>query len=674
MNHSAFRSLVEHAGDVIYHVDRGGRIRYVNAAVTPILGYEREELIGRRAATLVAPGSGSYVRSFYTRQQEEGVPHTYLEIPVVASDGRIIWLGQHAHRTETDGRHAGFEIIARDISQHRLVVDLQTGQKCLLELVARGKPLVETLDTLAFFLEAQLDDSAVAVIVLDPNGKMLRPLVAPGLSGDAVQVIESAWESRVPVVDRLDVHPKERIAVVDLTADADWQGCSADSNLSYKACWTVPVLSAERAAAGAIAVFRFASGEPREEEWSVLDVASQIAGVAIERERMERTVRIELKRRVAERTIELEQINRKLRHEIEDRREAERAVRRSEGLLKEAERIAHIGSWSWQIGDRLLLWSDETYRIFGVRPETFEPTLRSILSLIHPDDRRRLRTLIVRKGSSEGVAAEFRIRRPDGEDRIIELETSAKREDDGARLFGVAHDITEQRQLERELVKAGERERKRVGRDLHDGLGQLLTGIGFLSKTLSESLHARGDAEADEASEITALVEDAIDHTRSLSKLLLPVELEENGLEAALQRLRSHVESVYGIACALKTETYAPIQDPDIALHMYRVAQEAVHNAVRHGRPSTVEITLSTAAGQTRLSVIDDGIGIPNGADRQGGGLGLRTMQFRAQTVGATLTVSRRQVGGTEVLCELPAPVEENLPDLEMVDVSLEPI
>ncbi len=668
MDPSAFRLLVEHAGDVIYHVDRRGHIRYVNAAVKSILGYDREEVIGRRAESFVAPGSGSHVRSFYARQREKRVEHTYLEVPVVACAGRLIWLGQHAHAARRNGRHDGFEIIARDVSEHRRVVDLQTGQKCLLELVARGKPLIEILDTLAFFLEAQLHESAVAVIVLDPSGNLLRPLVAPGLSRDAVHLVESAWESNLPIVEHLDVHPKERITVLDLQCDAHWQERSAATNLSYKTCWTVPVLSAERFAAGVIAVFRYDSGEPHGEEYGVLDVASQIAGVAIQRERMERTARIELKRRVAERTLELEQINRKLRQEIEDRREAERALLRSEGLLKEAERIAHIGSWSWHVAESSLLWSDETYRIFGVAPDRFDPTPRSILRLIHSEDRRRLRALMTANETGEPCTAEFRVLRPDGEERIVEVETSAKGEDDAARLFGVAHDITEQRQLERELVKAGERERKRVGRDLHDGLGQLLTGIGFLSKTLSQSLHARGDDDAEEASEITALVEDAIDHTRSLSKLLLPVELEENGLEAALQRLRSHVEGVYGIACKLKTDSYTPILDPEIALHMYRVAQEAVHNAVRHGRPTEVEIALSTRAGRTCLCVLDDGIGFPKGVDQRGGGLGLRTMQYRAQTVGATLTISRRGSGGTRVVCELPAHVEDGL------EVTLEPI
>lgn len=668
MNPLAFRSLVEHAGDIIYSVDRSGRIQYVNAAVTTALGYDRRELIGRRAADLVAPGSESRVGSFYKRQRTERVPHTYLEVPVLARSGRVIWLGQHAHQTSRNGHHHGFEIIARDISEHHLISDMQTGQKCLLELIARGKPLIEILDTLAFFLEAQIDRTAVAVIVLDPGGNLLRPLVAPGLSRDAVHVLESAWESNLPIAEHLDVHPTERLSVIDLNTDPGWVRHSSQLNIAYESCWMVPVLSAERTAAGIVAVFRYDGRSPDSNEHRILDAAAQIAGVAIMRDRTERITRIELKRRVAERTLELELSNRKLRHEIDDRREAERALLRSEGLLKEAERIAHIGSWTWKIGDRSLLWSDETYRIFGLTPEGFEPRPRSILRLIHSEDRRRVRDLLAASSTGETRTAEFRILRPDGEERVIEMETSAREGSDGARLFGVAHDITEQRQLERELVKAGERERKRVGRDLHDGLGQLLTGIGFLSKTLSQSLQTRGDADADEASEITTLVENAIDQTRSLSKLLLPVELEVNGLEAALQRLKSHVAVVYGITCELKTDTYTPIQDPEIALHMYRVAQEAVHNAVRHGKPSRVEITLSTtSSGTTRLDVVDDGIGLPDNVVRSAGGLGLRTMKYRAQTIGATLSISRRPTGGTQVRCELHVNIEDS------PKVSLEP-
>lgn len=661
MNASAFRSLVQHASDVIYRIDVSGRITYVNAAVSSILGYEPSDIIGRPADTFVAPGSGSLARSHYSRQFRRGPNHTYIEMPVVARDGRVIWLGQHAHRVIKDGRFDGFEVIGRDISQHRRLADLQTGQKCLLEIIARAKPLVDILDTLAFFLEAQIDDSAVALLVLDANGRLIRPLVAPGLSDDALQTIESVWDADLPIVEHLDVHPKERVRVIDLTSDAGWQRSDAGQDLGFATAWTVPILSRERTAAGVLVVFRHVASQPLEHEHRLLDVAAQIAGIAIERERIERTTRIELKRRVAERTLELEMSNRKLRQEIEDRLEAERKLLRSEGLLKEAERIAHIGSWSWFPDESRQLWSDETYRIFGVSDDSFEPTMRSIVRMIHPDDRRRIRDLIVNNTGGETRAAELRIIRPDGEERIVQMETNAKGHNGDARLVGIVHDITEQRQLERELVKAGERERKRVGRDLHDGLGQLLTGIGFLSKTLSQTLQARDDESAGEAAEITHLVEDAIDHTRSLSKLLLPVELEENGLEAALQRLRNHVTNVYGLPCKLKTDTYLPIQDPEIALHMYRMAQEAVHNAVRHGKPSKVEVTLSTRGSKTRLSIADNGIGLPEGVEQRGGGLGLRTMQYRAQTIGATLSIARRKGGGTLVSCELPIHVEDRL-------------
>ncbi len=657
MELSTFQSLVDQASDIIYRIDRAGRIQYANAAVTRVLGYERDQIVGRRADGFIAPGSLRRTLSQYGRQASTGERRSYAEIPVVSKSGRIVWLGQHVRLVENDGRVEAFEAVARDISEHRRLADLQIGQKSLLELVARGKPLIDSLDTLAYFLEGQLPEVAVALLVLDGNRNLIRPLVAPGLTDEEVQILETAWDGALPLPDALDVPPKERALVRSLDGPA-W------SEFRYRSCWTMPVLSKDRSPNGLLVLFHFDAAQPGEDDYRLLDVSAQIAGIAIERDRFERTARMELKRQVAARTAELEQGNRKLRYEVAERMEAERALRTSESLLKEAERIAHLGSWSWTPGNRHLFWSDETYRIFGVDRAVFTPTLTVVARMIHSDDRRRLFNLFSKGTEGEVRSGEFRIQRPDGEERVVEMEFGSGGEDRQGRVIGVLHDITEQRVLEREILKAGERERKRVGRDLHDGLGQLLTGVGFLSKTLAQTLETRKDELAGEASEITELVEEAIDHTRSLSKLLLPVELEENGLEAALQRLRSHVEGVYGIACKLKTGSYEPIQDAEIALHMYRVAQEAVHNAVRHGKPDRVEVTLSTRRGRTVLTVVDDGVGLPTGIEQRGGGLGLRTMRYRAQTIGAVLSIGRRRGRGTRVVCELPTHTEEHPPKI----------
>lgn len=650
MELSAFRSLVESASDIIYRIDRCGRIAYANAAVADVLGYARDEVVGRRVEEFVAPGSGSSLEAAHARVIRSRTDSIYEEVPVLARDGRIVWLGQHVHFQYDAGRLIAFSAIARDISEHRRLAELQLGQKSLLELIARGKALIDVLDTLAWFLEAQIPDCAVALLVLGSDGHLMQPLVAPGLSDEEVQEMEEAWEAGPPLPKAVDVPPSER--VVCTPASELWEGGR------FAICRTIPVLTKDRHPNGVVALMQYEDVELSADDYRLLEVAAQIAGIAIERDRIEITSRMELKRQVAERTVELERSNRLLRYEIAERKDAERALLQSESLLKEAERIAHLGSWSWIPGDDRQLWSDEAYRIFGVEKADFSPTLRNLVRMLHPDDRRRIRDLLVACIAGEAGTGEFRIIRPDGDERTVELECSYRKEDHPGRVIGVMHDITEQRVLEKELLKAGERERKRVGRDLHDGLGQLLTGIGFLSKTLTQTLEETGGPEAVDAAEITHLVENAIDHTRSLSKLLLPVELEENGLEAALQRLRSHVEGVYGLSCLLKTSEYLPIPDPEIALHMYRVAQEAVNNAVRHGKPGSIEVTLSTIDGKTILQIADDGIGVPEGIEQQSTGLGLRTMQFRAQTIGATLTIARREPRGTVVTCELPNQIE----------------
>ncbi|MEX1055418.1 MAG: PAS domain S-box protein, partial [Rhodothermales bacterium] len=326
MEPTAFKSLVETASDIIYRVDRSGRIQYVNTAVSSVLGYSADEVTGMRALGFVAPGGANRILSLYRREFGSPRESFYVEIPVIGKDGQLVWLGQHVYIVRERGRVVAVEVIARDISEHQRLAELQTGQKCLLELIARGKPLIEILDTLTYFLEAQVPNSSVALVVLDAKVNLLRPLVSPGLSEASIQLIESIWSEELPLPEALDAHPKDRLIETDTRTDELWKRHAAAQTFEFSTCWTVPVQSKDRAATGILGLFHHDHIHPTDHDHRLLDVASQIAGIAIERDRMERNVRIELKRKVAERTIELEHSNRQLRQEIEDRLEAERAL------------------------------------------------------------------------------------------------------------------------------------------------------------------------------------------------------------------------------------------------------------------------------------------------------------------------------------------------------------
>jgi PAS domain S-box-containing protein len=235
---------------------------------------------------------------------------------------------------------------------------------------------------------------------------------------------------------------------------------------------------------------------------------------------------------------------------------------------------------------------------------------------------------------------------------------TALRDGDGS-LTGfsnVLHDITNRKRFEEELLEIEERRQRRIGRDLHDALGQDITGIAFLCKELEEGLAAKGLPEAAEATRIVAEINQAIDRTLALAKGLCPMELTASGLMMALEELALNVEEVFGVPCRFQCEHPVLIYDDVTALHLYRIAQEAVTNAVKHGRPKGVTIGLTAANERYIMRVADDGQGFPAGKPGFPG-MGLQIMRYRARSIGGTFSIQRRPEGGTLVLCSVPAGV-----------------
>ena len=217
-------------------------------------------------------------------------------------------------------------------------------------------------------------------------------------------------------------------------------------------------------------------------------------------------------------------------------------------------------------------------------------------------------------------------------------------------VLAVVRDITEHKRLEKEVLDVSNREQHRIGHDLHDGISQQLTGIALLCKALQRRLAANDVPEASEASQIEELVDDAIAQTRSLARGLAPVQLEEGGLSAALEELALGVERRYSVRCRLRWDETIPIQSHAFATHLYRIAQEAVTNALKHGEPSSIAIQVVRDNGQMRLSVQDDGTGVNAGSI--GDGMGLHIMRYRARMIDATLEIRRAPERGTVVSCE----------------------
>ncbi len=256
-------------------------------------------------------------------------------------------------------------------------------------------------------------------------------------------------------------------------------------------------------------------------------------------------------------------------------------------------------------------------------------------------------------GESETHAATH-VRR-DGSTFPVELHLGHLWDSGGLpRILALARDVTDRHRLEAAALEAAEQEARRIGRDLHDGLGQHLTGMAFLAKGLESSLNDRGLPEAAEAHEIVTLVKEAVGHSRALAHGLAPVGVHGTDLAPALENLAGRTRQVFNIDCEFSGDDVARVPDDATATAFYRIAQEATNNALKHGKASRISIALRTDDDDgLQLSIEDDGQGLPLARPTEG--LGLRLMKLRAETVGAKLAItSDGEATGTRVECTLP--------------------
>jgi PAS domain S-box-containing protein len=214
-------------------------------------------------------------------------------------------------------------------------------------------------------------------------------------------------------------------------------------------------------------------------------------------------------------------------------------------------------------------------------------------------------------------------------------------------------DITEREQLERALLEISAREQRRIGQDLHDGLGQHLTGIAFMAKVHESKLAEKQMTDAADAAKIVKLVNEAIHKTRELARGLLPVVSDAQGLMSALQLWAAEVEDLFGISCRFECETAVLIHDDAMATHLYHIAQEAVNNAIKHGQARTILIRLFAENGWGTLLINDDGSGIQENHPSNHG-MGLHIMSYRAGMIGGRLDVRPGPPHGTCVTCLFP--------------------
>jgi len=222
------------------------------------------------------------------------------------------------------------------------------------------------------------------------------------------------------------------------------------------------------------------------------------------------------------------------------------------------------------------------------------------------------------------------------------------------RTLALTREMAERQRLEEEILKVSEREQRRIGHDLHDNLCQHLTATALAGQVLGERLAAKALPEAGDATQVVAMVEDGIDLARNLARGLYPVEMEAEGLMSAFQQLANNITKGAKVSCVFECDKPVLIHNDAVATHLYRITQEAVRNAISHGKPKRIGINLTEDHGVIKLSVEDDGLGIPEDL-KETEGLGVRIMAHRASIIGASFSVEPAPTGGTIVACSVPS-------------------
>jgi PAS domain S-box-containing protein len=339
-----------------------------------------------------------------------------------------------------------------------------------------------------------------------------------------------------------------------------------------------------------------------------------------------------------------------LEHRVQERT---LSLSRSEQSLRLAQQAAHIGAFEWNLNTQVNTWTPDLEAMYGLPPGGFAQTQKAWEELIHPEDRAEAMALVTQAVETGlPVEGEWRVVWPDrsvhwlfGRWQVFKDETGKPRT-----MTGVNIDITERKRLERGIIEASDSEMRRIGHDLHDGVGQQLTALALSCASLQQEIQSSAPQCAEPLKKVGNELQEVIRQIRMLSHGLAPVSFEESGLTEALRRLASNTAAAARVQCDFDEPENDSACDPDTAAQLYRIGQEAVTNALKHSRATKIRISLASNRLRTELRVIDNGRGFSQ-PPSNGHGLGMHAMKHRAAVIGAELNILSETDKGTTITC-----------------------
>ncbi|MCB1229321.1 MAG: PAS domain S-box protein [Verrucomicrobiae bacterium] len=342
--------------------------------------------------------------------------------------------------------------------------------------------------------------------------------------------------------------------------------------------------------------------------------------------------------------------------DITERKRAEEALRDQARILASLhEAVFTIGG-----SHRIETWNRGAEYIFGW---TEDEIIGEPVSKICPvDDLKRYSERILPAVLAEGhYESTLRCRRRNAQEVTVAIRASladsdrTSEADSSPRVIVCANDISRQKELEDEIVQISEKEQRRIGQDLHDDLCQQLASIACLAKVLRGQVASKGNAETATAlDQIGEMLSSANVRAREISRGLAPAVIQREGLTSALEELASRTKRVFGVPCRFHCPDPIFVEDEKTAVQLYRIAQEATANAVKHSDATEILIELTLTPGHLRLRVHDDGRGLPLEAAKRSSGLGLLTMNYRAGILDGELEIQSSPGRGTTIICTAP--------------------
>ena len=589
--HSDVSNLMDATDLAVLFLDVQMCIRRFTPAVTKLLGLQAGD-VGRKISTF-AP---LLIRSELESDAEHALEHrTAAERSLETDDGRH-FLRRIVPYLGPDGSPAGVVVT-------------------LLDVTATMASLFD-----ARRMAAVLDASSDAIIMLDLEGRITswNRGAAIMFGYTEAEALSLHVESLVPDEMRAEAATALRQVVNDVCPPAT----AISTVRTAKDGRRIDVLTTTTLLVGE-------QGEPL----AIAETSRDISDL-MHRERATLALNAELERRINERTEELAESEGQLR-----------------GILQTA-----VDAIITADNDGVIVSANPAaVRLFGYDEQSLVGRgMRSLMLVEQLGPEVPFAQFCLELAGSQGSLRELACRMRDGTVFPADVALSSYEDGNGPMFTAIIRDIGERKSMEQHLVAVRLDEQARIARDMHDGLGGLLTGMAMLAKTVHVSLERMDSPLAVQAAALVDYLREADKQSRQIAYGLMPVDVMPEGLSVAMKRLASRYDTPEGPRCTYSGPDRISSLHADVCNQLYYIAQEAVGNAFRHGRPSHVQIALANQDGRVSLSVRDDGVGLDAVTNSDGKGMGLQTMHYRAAQIGGKLTIRGGAKKGTEVRCTLP--------------------